>query len=209
MATQEERRTGTITRLIEAGAEVLVNDGNAGFSTAAVAKAAGVSNGALFRHFPTRLDLLVASTELLMERMRHVFAEEFTRLGEGPKLRHILQALWTCVDRNELLAITEITALTRTDADLQERFTPILAAHHEKISELIRLARPADLEPERAEQLGFLFIYALSGLSSENRVGVGLGRHEEFITLGEEMIELYRAVGPMNEQAIDEQENAS
>jgi AcrR family transcriptional regulator len=61
--TQAERRAGTITALLDATVACLAQRGYAATSTAAVCTAAGVSQGALFRHFPTRQDLLVATAE--------------------------------------------------------------------------------------------------------------------------------------------------
>jgi AcrR family transcriptional regulator len=66
--TQAERRDATITRLLDATVDCLATRGYAATTTAAVAAAAGVSQGALFRHFPTRQDLLVATAEAVAER---------------------------------------------------------------------------------------------------------------------------------------------
>ncbi|KRF29432.1 TetR/AcrR family transcriptional regulator [Nocardioides sp. Soil805] len=66
--TQAERRDATITRLLDATVECLATRGYAATTTSAVAAAAGVSQGALFRHFPTRQDLLVATAEVVAER---------------------------------------------------------------------------------------------------------------------------------------------
>lgn len=59
--TQAQRRAGTIAALLDATATCLAERGYAATSTAAVCAEAGVSQGALFRHFPTRQALLVAT----------------------------------------------------------------------------------------------------------------------------------------------------
>ncbi|KRE92923.1 hypothetical protein ASG76_15840 [Nocardioides sp. Soil774] len=66
--TQAERRAGTITALLDATVTCLAERGYAATSTAAVCAGAGVSQGALFRHFPTRQDLLVATAEHVATR---------------------------------------------------------------------------------------------------------------------------------------------
>lgn len=61
--TQAERRESTIGALLDATVTCLATRGYAATSTAAVCAEAGVSQGALFRHFPTRQALLVATAE--------------------------------------------------------------------------------------------------------------------------------------------------
>jgi len=61
--TQAQRREGTIGALLDATVTCLATRGYAATSTAAVCAEAGVSQGALFRHFPTRQALLVATAE--------------------------------------------------------------------------------------------------------------------------------------------------
>src|SRR5919112_801628 len=71
--TQAERRAGTIGALLEATVACLATRGYAGTSTAAVCAAAGVSQGALFRHFPTRQALLVATAQHVSSRNVEAF----------------------------------------------------------------------------------------------------------------------------------------
>jgi AcrR family transcriptional regulator len=66
--TQAQRREGTIGALLEASVRCLTERGYAATSTAAVCAEAGVSQGALFRHFPTRQALLVATAEHVATR---------------------------------------------------------------------------------------------------------------------------------------------
>jgi AcrR family transcriptional regulator len=66
--TQAQRREGTIGALLDATVTCLSEKGYAATSTAAVCAEAGVSQGALFRHFPTRQALLVATAEHVATR---------------------------------------------------------------------------------------------------------------------------------------------
>ncbi|MGB6181142.1 MAG: helix-turn-helix domain-containing protein, partial [Rhodococcus sp. (in: high G+C Gram-positive bacteria)] len=59
--TQEQRRTDTIARLLDAAITSLAEKGYAATTVNEVVTRAGVSSGALFRHFPTRLDVMVAA----------------------------------------------------------------------------------------------------------------------------------------------------
>ena len=72
MPTQDERRRATRQRLLDAAAEVLEARGSSGFTTTEVGRRAGLSQGAIFKHFATKADLLAATVE-------HVFSGLVTR----------------------------------------------------------------------------------------------------------------------------------
>ena len=61
--TQDQRSAITKDKLARAAFEVIRNVGYAGFRTAAVAKAAGVSQGGQLHHYPTKDDLAFAAIE--------------------------------------------------------------------------------------------------------------------------------------------------
>ncbi len=56
--TQQQRREDTIARLLDASIETIVEMGYARASAAVIAKRAGLSVGALFRHYPTMGDFM-------------------------------------------------------------------------------------------------------------------------------------------------------
>lgn len=58
-ARHERRPDGTRDRLVRAAREVLERGGYAGASVIAIAERAGVSAGALYRHFPSKAELFV------------------------------------------------------------------------------------------------------------------------------------------------------
>ena len=68
-ALKQDRSIDTRARLVQAAIHVLSELGYAGFSTMRVAKAAGVSRGALQYHFETREALLSAARVRLAEAM--------------------------------------------------------------------------------------------------------------------------------------------
>lgn len=66
--TQAQRTEETRTRILDASVDVLAAKGYAGFRTAEVAEAAGVSRGALTHHFPSKESLLTAVVEHVFHR---------------------------------------------------------------------------------------------------------------------------------------------
>ena len=66
--TQAERTEEMRRRLLDASVDLLASKGYAGFRTADVAEAAGVSRGAQTHHFPSKDDLVVAVVEHVFQR---------------------------------------------------------------------------------------------------------------------------------------------
>ncbi|GAA5115264.1 TetR/AcrR family transcriptional regulator [Alloalcanivorax gelatiniphagus] len=123
--TQAERREGTITALLDATVRCLAERGYAATSTAAVCAEAGVSQGALFRHFPTRQALLVATAEHVATRN----VEEFrTTVGSDvdnvDDVATVLAHLRSVVLSPANQTWRELLVAARADADLREALHP-------------------------------------------------------------------------------------
>ena len=76
--TQAERRETTRQALLEATIASLVEAGYARTTTTEVVRRAGVSQGALFNHFPTKSALVAAAAEQLFADLVSVFEDAFT-----------------------------------------------------------------------------------------------------------------------------------
>lgn len=74
LSRREERRRQTQDALIEAAMRLLAEKGFEGTTTDEIAAAAGISRRTLFRHFPTKADLVTAwtqqMTDVLSERVQ-------------------------------------------------------------------------------------------------------------------------------------------
>lgn len=191
MATQAERKKQTRRRLLEAGTAVLVEHGATGFSTVAVAEAADLSNGAVFNHFNTRLQLLAATVEHALAELRESFGRAFSAVGPDATVADLLEILWQCMTLPEQLAVTDVFAQARTDAELQALLRPIMAEHHRYINVMVSLIEVDGRRPDPgfARTFSFLFIYAMVGLTVNNMVGAGLGQQDDFIALGVRMFD--------------------
>ncbi len=217
VATQAERRKQTRTRLLEAGTAVLVDQGAAGFSTVAVAETAELSNGAVFNHFDTRLDLLAATVEYALAELREGFAQSFSVVGAEATATELLSILWECMSRPEQTAVVEVFAQARTNPELKALLTPIVEDHHGHIQTMVSVLADAQVEgapsrgggeagdpPDAADrgitadfvsQLSFLFIYAMVGLTINNEAGAGIGSQNTFIELGQNLFDAIDAGG--------------
>ncbi len=218
MATQAERRKQTRTRLLEAGTAVLLEQGAAGFSTVAVADTAELSNGAVFNHFDTRLDLLAATVEYALAELREGFAQSFSVVGADATATDLLTILWECMSRPEQTAVVEVFAQARTNPELRALLTPIVEDHHRHIMTMVSFLADVQVDGANARsgggdggdpstsgdrgitadfvtRMSFLFIYAMVGLTINNEAGAGVGSHESFITLGQDLYDAVEAEG--------------
>lgn len=129
--TQAERTATTVAALIDATIETIADLGYHRASLSEICTRAGVSKGGLFRHFDTRLDLVVAAAEEVGRR--HL--DGVRALGDVPvaellefarsRSRARINAVWF-----------ELLIAARTDTGLRERLTPVALALYDRIEEI-------------------------------------------------------------------------
>jgi AcrR family transcriptional regulator len=123
--TQAQRRETTITALLDATVSCLTDRGYAATSTAAVCAEAGVSQGALFRHFPTRQALLVATAEHVATRNVAAFRETVgAEVDTVDDVTAVLAHLRTLVLSPANQTWRELLVAARSDADLRAAMGP-------------------------------------------------------------------------------------
>ena len=88
--TQQQRREETVGRLLEACIDSIIEVGYARASAAVITKRAGVSVGALFRHFETMSDFMAATAS---EVLRRQVESGTKRVAEIPADRTALEAV--------------------------------------------------------------------------------------------------------------------
>jgi AcrR family transcriptional regulator len=167
-APQQARAVATRGRLIDAARSLLAEEGMRGTTTAAVAARAQVSQGALFKHFPTKLELLAASTEAVLRSLVDAFPAGLP--ARPPKeldarLRVGVAALWRVFRLPAMQGVFEVYLAARTDPELGRALSPLLTAHRENI-----LAEARALLPELASEPALAsavdaVVYAMQGVA--------------------------------------------
>jgi AcrR family transcriptional regulator len=150
--TQAERREGTIRKLLDAATRVLIEQGYAEASVQRICARAGVSQGALFRHFPTREALLVAVGEDVGGKLLERYRRDFESLDARSSDAQIASALRLVRDacRSRLnQAWFELATAARTHESLRTALEPAAARYHDAIEHLAR-----NLLPDLARSLG-------------------------------------------------------
>ena len=151
MATRE--------KLLKATARSLCERGYSGASTTAIAREAGVSQGALFKHFGSRSALMACTIEYLFTGLVEEFREAFAAgRNQEDHLSVALRELWAVFLKPELFAILELYIAARTDESLRFALLPAMAQHRINL-----IAEARILFPEAAEK-NPRFALAVDGL---------------------------------------------
>ena len=151
--TQQERREGTIRKLLDAAADTLIEVGYAEASIQRICARTELSQGALFRHFPTREALMVAVGEdvgaQLLARYKRKFAA--VKRGEGDIAAALRLLRDTCRSRPNQ-AWYELSIAARTNENLRKALEPVARAYFASITATAR-----ELLPEVATAFGDAF----------------------------------------------------
>lgn len=161
MPTQQERREATRTALLDAALAQLLEAGLAGFTTTEVCRRAGLSQGALFKHFDTKAALLAAVIEHLFEEMRAEYEASF--LARGADTPMALDLLWDQMLDPRLAAAFELYCAARTDEGLRSALEPVVGAHVARIHDLAAALLP-DVDADRRVEAVELALIAMQGM---------------------------------------------
>lgn len=122
--TQRERKQATVARLIDATIGSIAEVGYARTSVGEICRRSGVSRGGLFRHFDSRLSLVVAAAEEVAGRHLTVVRRRLAREPGGDVRATLL--LMRERHRDEVNVVWfELLVAARTDRDLRERLAPV------------------------------------------------------------------------------------
>ena len=127
--TQEERSAATVAKLIDATTNAIIEVGYAGATTREICDRAGVSQGGLFRHFPTRRDLIVATLDHIYVVRSAAFASVVepdlggeSAMGIAAQLRRVRDFVRDPIS----MVFLEVVMASRTEPDLREGVVSLL-----------------------------------------------------------------------------------
>jgi AcrR family transcriptional regulator len=147
--TQQQRREETVGRLLDAGIDTIVEVGYARASAAVVTKRAGVSVGALFRHFETMGDFMAATASEVLRRQLETFTKRVTEIpADKPPLEAALAILRDITGGPTNAVLYELLIAARTDEKLRETLQDELGQYSAKIYDAARSLPGAESFPE-------------------------------------------------------------
>lgn len=141
--TQQERRDGTQKKLLDATLACLGELGHARTTTTEIVRAAGVSQGALFKHYPSKAGLLAAAVEHLFEEVVSGYEATLAALPSGkPDPEAAFELLWSVYTGPRLTIAFELYVVARTDPTLQQSLEPVVRRHRALLVEHARALFP-------------------------------------------------------------------
>jgi AcrR family transcriptional regulator len=149
--------------VVDAAVAALGEVGYARTTTNEIARRAGVSQGGLFRHFESRLDVILAAADAVRARQFVDFRtglEAMSSFDVAEVVRLLRRATRAPINA----AWYELLVAARTDAQLRERLEPLAQRYHEEIIELGRaLPIASSIPPEELDTIVLGIVHMLDG----------------------------------------------
>lgn len=147
--TQQQRREETVARLLQASIDTIIEVGYARASAAVITKRAGVSVGALFRHFETMGDFMAATAYEVLRRQLETFTKQVAEIpADRPALPAALTTLRDITAGSTNAVLYELMVAARTDEKLKETLQNVLGQYSAKIHDAARALPGAESFPE-------------------------------------------------------------
>lgn len=126
---QSERSQESRTRILDATAALLVEEGYARTNTLAIQARAGVSRGRLLHQFPSKEELLVAAAHhvwevRLAENQRAVASLPSGFEARGARIDAVIEMIWSTFHLSYFWAATELWVAARTEPALADVIGP-------------------------------------------------------------------------------------
>ena len=125
--TNAERTATARRKLIEAALKALCEVGYTATTTDLVARRAHVSRGAMLHHFHTRVDLMAAVAQHVIEEQSRLRREKVESFDPGPvRFFEAGDISWEIQRQPTTTALLEIMLATRSDRALKKRLAPMV-----------------------------------------------------------------------------------
>jgi AcrR family transcriptional regulator len=147
--TQQQRREDTVARLLEASIATIMEVGYARASAAVITKRAGVSVGALFRHFETMGDFMAATAYEVLRRQIDSFTKQVAAIpSDRPASEAALTILRDITSSPTNAVMYELMIAARTDEKLNATLQHVLEQYTTKICDAARTLPGAESVPD-------------------------------------------------------------
>ncbi len=187
--SNEDRSAETRGRLIEATVEALNRLGYGGATTIVVSDTSGVARGGMLHHFPSKVDLMIATADACLAQMaeaRRVSREK----NENPNI-----AIADAERGRYGVALMEIMLGSRSDPELARRFKPVAQEilRRQSAAAAFIAKREGIADVSEMEVMVWVSMAAIRGMTLMELAGVDPGLTERAI----------RMIGRSNRAAIE------
>jgi AcrR family transcriptional regulator len=166
--TNAERSAKTREKLILATVDCLHRLGYHETSTTVVLNQVGLSRGAMLHHFPTKADLMIATSEYIAERRGIAHREGLDGVADDrERLNRLVDILWSELKSPTGVARIEIMLGSRSEPAFSARFRELNAELEQRHKDAIwPLAQRLGLTDRKlVDELTQLYAAALRGLA--------------------------------------------
>ena len=172
--SQAERSAATRAKVVSAAIMFIYEHGYSSVSNAKVAKAAGVSNGAMTHQYPSHDDLMVAVVRFAYEKFHMDLDKALRKYSSAEALYQIPKILWKLMRAPEGIASLEVVLASRGNATLAKRLKRLADEYdqfgRERMRELLRelmvVSSPED--EKRMAAMEHLMVASIRGLAVES-----------------------------------------
>lgn len=181
--TQEQRRTATRSKILDAAMDCLLDVGYASTTVAEVQERASVARGTLLHHFPTKNDLMVGAMAHLAERRTQHFVLQAQLVPSSRGRLHALVDLaWTDLSSPMFFSALELWVAARTDTALRAALLPVEEkAFLDLQAGLLAVLGPDYTDDPRSATIVAFTIDLLTGLALSAMLTGDLGRRRALI----------------------------
>jgi AcrR family transcriptional regulator len=131
---RQARSRATRRRLLRACVASLAERGLAATTTTEVCRRARVSQGALFKHFPSKHALLAAAVEDLFSSLVAEYRRGLEAVsGSDDRVAAAVRLLWEIMTRRTLHAVYELMVASRGDATLRRALEAVQLRHRDNL----------------------------------------------------------------------------
>ncbi|MFE3259235.1 TetR/AcrR family transcriptional regulator [Nocardia sp. NPDC059091] len=193
--TQQERRAATVAKLVDATIAAIGEVGYQRTTVQEICGRAGLSAGAMFRQFDTRLDLIVRTAEEVFDRQLIGYTVTMEHLGaQDNPLDVALRFLRRAQQSNLTHALREIYLAARSDTELRDRIAPIAENYYREIvATLERTGVLSEFPAQIREPLFFMLLHQFSGEAVVRGVFQRPDLDTAVLRLVEDMLAVYSA----------------
>lgn len=180
--TQSERRASTQAALLDATVQTLRELGYAKTTTTEIVARAGVSQGALFRYYPTKEALLSAAATALCASLFPRFRAAMRSNKKGAdNVEHLIRGLWRVFKTDEVRVLHELYAAAPNEPGLRDALVPVLVAHRVQTFEVARELLPTFAASPQFEVAAELVLAAMTGAALMTLGEVDKKREDAFL----------------------------
>ncbi|MFK7914627.1 MAG: TetR/AcrR family transcriptional regulator [Pseudomonadales bacterium] len=171
---QQTKSENTRTTILDAALECFYQLGYANTTTDNIAKAAGLSRGAMLHHFGSRFELIKAAVEHLSQQRLRDYAAAEAAVQDSAEPSHIdegLDAYWGELNTPAFIVFHELLVASRTDTELREVLVPANRRYQKALLEASRQVFPDLAQSKSFEHANYLTQFLLEGMAIARLTG--------------------------------------